>query len=428
VVKKALIITYYWPPSGGVGVQRWLKFAKYLPEYGWQPVIYTPQNPDFEIKDESLLLGLAKDLEVLKQPIWEPFSAYRRLLGKQAVQKQGVVGDSPSLLSRLAVWLRGNYFIPDSRVFWVRPSANFLSRYLKNSDIDLIITTGPPHSIHLIGLELKKRTGISWLADFRDPWSRWDVLDQLKLTEKSRRSHLRLENSVLSNADVVLTVSPTLEQSLLELGAKTTCLVTNGYDDEVLPEKNSLPEKFRISHLGLLNRGRNPEVLWDVLDDLCSQDTEFHKVLEIYLAGTVENSVLDSIAAHSKLNDKLINAGYRTHKQIMLDYQQSAMLLLLINKTSNANWILPGKMFEYIAQNKAILALGSPEGDASKVLQQAGYANCLAFDDYSTIRKQVLDAYHLFKAGKARLEPTDIRKFHRKELTGALAACLDKLK
>ena len=428
LVKKVLIITYYWPPSGGGGVQRWLKFAKYLREYGWEPVIYTPENPDFELRDDSLASEVPENIEVLKQPIWEPFSLYRRLLGKKAVRQQGVVGKSPSLLSRLAVWIRGNYFIPDSRVFWVRPSTNFLTRYLRQNKVDALVTTGPPHSVHLIGLELKKRTAISWLADFRDPWSRWDVLDQLSLSRKSRKSHEKLEKQVLSNADLVLTVSPTLEKSLQDLGAQSTCLITNGYDNEVIASRITKPEKFRISHLGLLNDGRNPEILWQVLNDLCSSDPGFNDSLEIFMAGTVEDEVIQSLERYGNLRDKFINVGYRSHEEIIGDYEDSALFLLLINNTSNAKWILPGKMFEYIGQGKPILALGNPDSDASNVLEEAGYNMCLSYDDADAMREFILENYNNFKLGEPDQSAGNIEKFHRKELTRALASCLDNLK
>ena len=156
--KKVLIITYYWPPSGGGGVQRWLKMAKYLPEYGWEPVILTPDNPDFELKDESLLNDVVPETTVLKLPIWEPFGLYRKLMGSKAVQKQGVVDTkNESLLVRWSRWIRGNWFIPDARLFWVRPAVNYAEKYLRKNTVDVIITTGPPHSMHLIGMELKRR-------------------------------------------------------------------------------------------------------------------------------------------------------------------------------------------------------------------------------------------------------------------------------
>jgi glycosyltransferase involved in cell wall biosynthesis len=427
-VKKVLIITYYWPPSGGGGVQRWLKFVKYLRNFGWEPIIYTPEDPHFELQDESLLSDVPEGLEVIKRPIWEPFSLYKAFLGKKAVQKQGIISaSSNSFLTKLSIWLRGNYFIPDARVFWVRPSINYLSGYLRKHSIDVMVTTGPPHSLHLIGLEVKKRTGINWLADFRDPWSRWDVLDQLKLTKHSRNSHRKLEQHVLQNADLVLTVSNSLKESLSTLGARNIKVITNGYDFDIVQSADNIPDKFRISHVGLLNTGRNPVLLWQVLAELAEEIQGFADDLEIYLSGTIENAVITSIESNSQLHDKYVNRGYQSHDEVTKVYQDSAILLLLINNTDNASWILPGKMYEYIAQGKPILALGKPESDASDVLTSVGFNPCLRYNNKQKIKAFVRRVYDDFKNGIIHIEGDDVEKYHRRALTKSLAACLDQL-
>lgn len=426
-LKKLLIITYYWPPSGGGGVQRWLKFSKYLREYNWEPIIYTPENPDFELQDESLLKDIPKGIKVIKRPIWEPYAIYRRFLGKKAVQKQGVVADDKgSLLARVSIWLRGNYFIPDSRVFWVRPSVTYLTRLVKKEKFDAVVTTGPPHSIHLIGLELKRRMPIKWVADFRDPWSNWDVLDQLKLSKKSRNSHLRLEKEVLENANQIVTVSPGLKKDLEILGAKDVELITNGWDLE-LNQSPSPPIKFQIAHVGLLNRGRNPEVLWEVLQELAEENTEFRESLIVSLSGTIEEDVLRSIAKYSHVHAKMVNRGYLPHQEVTEVYQNSAVLLLLINDTDNAKWILPGKMYEYMAYNKPILAFGSPDSDASAILDEAGFGGCVGYNQKDIIKDIVLREYEAFLGGAEQGNNPNVHKYHRKELTKSLAACLDKL-
>jgi glycosyltransferase involved in cell wall biosynthesis len=426
-LKKLLIITYYWPPSGGGGVQRWLKFSKYLRDFNWEPIIYTPENPDFELQDESLLADVPKGIKVIKRPIWEPYAIYRRFLGKKAVQKQGVVADDKgSFLARLSIWLRGNYFIPDSRVFWVRPSVAYLTRLLKKEKIDAIVTTGPPHSIHLIGLELKKRFPIKWVADFRDPWSNWDVLDQLKLSKKSRNSHVRLEKHVLENADEVITVSPGLKKDLEILGATDVELITNGWDLE-LDGTSGYPNKFQIAHVGLLNRGRNPEALWEVLQELADENIEFKENLVVSLSGTIEEDVLKSIENYSHVHEKMVNRGYLPHQEVTKVYQNSALLLLLINDTNNARWILPGKMYEYMAYNKPILAFGSPESDASSILEEAGFMGCLAYAQKDIIKDIVLREYNAFLSGAEQESNPNVYKYHRKELTKSLAACLDEL-
>lgn len=427
-MKKALIITYYWPPSGGGGVQRWLKFVKFLREFNWEPIVYTPSNPDFELQDDDLLNDIPHGLTVLKRPIWEPFGLYRMLFGKKAVQKQGVVVESSnSILSKFAIWVRGNYFIPDSRLFWVRPSVNYLTRYLKSNKVDVIITTGPPHSVHLIGLELKQRLGIKWLADFRDPWSEWDVLDQLKLSDKSRNTHRKLESRVLSEADQIITVSPSLKNSLLDLGAKKVKVITNGYDLDAIEMETKQPDKFRIAYAGLLTRGRNPRMLWEVLNEIASENSEFKSNLEIYLAGTIEDDILKSIEACSEIAESLSNNGYKSHTEVIDVYKRSAVLLLVISNTDNASWILPGKMFEYMALKKPIISVGRVKSDASDILMDAGYDPCFDYDDKEGMKTFFLTAYQKYKEKGELSTNISADKYHRKQLTKSLAACLDQL-
>lgn len=429
--KKVLIITYYWPPSGGGGVQRWLKMSKYLPEYGWTPVIFTPENPDFELKDESLLGDVANEAKIIKLPIWEPFGLYRKLLGKKAVQKQGVVDQNDaSIFGKISRWIRGNWFIPDPRIFWVRPAVNYLTKYLKNNPVDVVITTGPPHSMHLIGMEVKRRINIKWIADFRDPWSDWDVLPQLNLNNKSWKTHKKLEHDVMHNADIVLTVTNNLAKRLASTGDISRVeVVTNGFDSKDFEGYNDEinPATFKISHVGLLNDGRNPILLWEVLNELCVEDEEFKNNLELVLVGTIEQSVLNSISKLDHLKSKVELPDYLEHTKVMELYQQSAVLLLLVNNTSNSNWILPGKLFEYFSAKKPILAFGQLDSEANHVLQECRYESFLTYEDKTVIKKRVISLFEDFKAGKFTKDSSLIDKYDRNKLAGDLANLLNEL-
>jgi len=428
IKKKVLIITYYWPPSGGGGVQRWLKMAKYLPEYDWEPIILTPENPDFELQDESLLKDVASETTVLKLPIWEPFGVYRKLMGKKAVQKQGVVDTkNESLLGRWSRWIRGNWFIPDARLFWVRPAVNFGEKYLRKNPVDVIITTGPPHSMHLIGMELKRRLGTKWIADFRDPWSDWDVLPQLNLTQKSWKRHKKLERQVMYNADSVLTVTHNLAQQLAVTGKiKKVEVVTNGFDSADFNLDGSIePKKFRIAHVGLLNDGRNPALLWEELDALCAENNEFNEALEIVLAGTIDQPVRDSINNFEKLKSKVSIPEYLAHKEVLTLYQESALLLLLVNNTSNSSWILPGKLFEYFSAKRPILAIGKLESEANEVLEECGFDPFLPYDDKEGLKKRVKVLFEAYQNNKVVVDSVEIQKYSRKKLAGEVANLLN---
>ena len=195
-MKRVLIITYYWPPSGGSGVQRWLKMSKYLPENGWQPVIYTPEDGEFPIIDTSLEKDVCPEAEVVKRPIVEPYTLYKRFVGMRAEEKVKVgftdeSGKQKGWKARLSMWIRGNLFIPDARCWWIRPSVRFLLKYLKDNPVDAIISTGPPHSMHLIALRLKAKLGLPWIADFRDPWTDIDFYNELRLTQWADCKHHR---------------------------------------------------------------------------------------------------------------------------------------------------------------------------------------------------------------------------------------------
>lgn len=429
--KKVLIITYYWPPSGGGGVQRWLKMTKYLPQYGWKPVVFTPQNPDFELKDDSLLNDVLFEADVLKIPIWEPFGVYKKLMGKKAVQKQGVVDKKDkSLLGRASLWIRGNWFVPDPRIFWVRPAVRYLTDYLRSNPVDVMITTGPPHSMHLIGMELKRRTGIKWIADFRDPWTDWDVLPQLNLGKKAWKYHRKLESEVMHNADIVVTVTNRLAKQLAATGGISKVeVVTNGFDSEDFDTPTQKkPDKFRIAHVGLLNQGRNPIILWEVLNKLCQKQPEFAEALEIVLVGTVEQTVTQDVRRFENLKDKVVVPKYMSHTEVLELYTNSAILLLLVNNTSNSSWILPGKLFEYLSAKRPILAFGQKDSDAHDALLQCGHSGVFSFDESAEeIENNLNELFVRFKEDDFEINSDNIGVYDRKKLTGDLAYLMNKL-
>ena len=244
-MKRVLIIAYYWPPAGGSGVQRWVKFSKYLPSQGWQPVIYTPLNPEITSVDETLLADIPAEAEVIKTKIIEPYSAYRMIMGsKQSTDMKTLMSSKTaatggevnpinndgklSLKKRLSLFIRGNFFIPDPRVWWVRGSVKFLKQYLREHPVDVIVTTGPPHSMHLIGRGLAKETGLPWIPDFRDPWTKIFYYKHLHLTGWADRKHHRLEQAVLDEATAVLTVTPAVQTDYQARTSTPVAMITNG--------------------------------------------------------------------------------------------------------------------------------------------------------------------------------------------------------
>jgi len=423
-MKKVLIISYYWPPSGGSGVQRWLKFTKYLPKNNWQPIIYTPENPYFEVKDEALLKDIPSKIDVWKTPIWEPYSLKDKFFGKGAKnQSAGIISNKKSLKNKLLNWMRGNVFIPDPKVYWVKPSVKFLQDKIKEEGIEKIITTGPPHSMHLIGLGLKKEIpNLKWIADFRDPWSEVDLLDEFYLSRLSRKKHKKLEQEVLKTADLTLTVSESWVKDLKRLGAKNVELITNGYDAndfELKPKRN---DKFIIGHYGLLNHLRNPKNLWHTLNDICNENSEFESKLEIHLSGNIDREVIAEIESLPKLRNKLKYLGYLSHKEVVKKYNEASILLLLLFNSKSGLGNYPGKIFEYFAAQRTILAFGPKDSDTQNLIVETNSGLYFTYEE-KDFKQEVLELYKQ----KEGLRIKDLDKFSREKLTDKLSDLLDKL-
>ncbi|HHU33928.1 MAG TPA: glycosyltransferase family 4 protein, partial [Bacteroidetes bacterium] len=352
-MKKVLIITYYWPPSGGSGVQRWLKMSKYLPEAGWQPVVYTAENAEYPVEDPSLEKDISPDAIVIKRPIVEPYSAYKKFLGikKDKKIKAGFLSteEKSSFKENIARWIRGNLFIPDARCWWVRPSVKYLLSYLANNPVDAVISTGPPHSMHLIGLKLHEKTGLPWIADFRDPWTEIDFYDELRLTRWADRKQREMEREVLTKATKVVTVSRNWAEGLEQLGAENVVVIENGFDfsPEKLKDTVPLTQKFTISHVGIIGPSRNAPNLWKVLGQMVRETDGFKNDLEIRLIGQVDFSVTKSLQEHG-LSQNSVIMPYIPHEEVMNKQFESQILLLLINNTKNSKGILTGKFYEYL--------------------------------------------------------------------------------
>lgn len=417
-MKKVLIITYYWPPVGGAGVQRWLKFSKYFREFGWEPIIYTPSNPDFPIFDETLLKDVPKDLTVLKTEITEPYDLYRKIMRKKKTEtvNQGFLseGKENSFLQSLMIWVRGNFFIPDARKFWIKPSINYLSDYVSKNKIDAIISTGPPHSMHLIALGLKHKCNLPWIADFRDPWTGIDFYSQLKLSKWADKKHHELEYKVLNTADKVVTVSPSCAFDLSALGKKQVEVVTNGYDEDDFKLSNlKIEEGFVFHHTGALNKDRNPQTLWRVLSDLCKEHQDLKQDLKLKFTGKTDAIVFESLKQLG-LESNTIKVAYMPHSEIVRAMCESPILLLPLNNTPNNKGVLSGKLFEYLAAHRPIFGIGLPDGDAAKILSETQAGTMCGFEDYDGIKKVVLDLYNKYKLKQLHINGGSIDKYSRK--------------
>jgi len=432
-MKKVLIITYYWPPSGGGGVQRWLKFVKYLRDFGWEPIIYTPENPEAPQTDESLLKEIPAEVKVLKAKVWEPYQLYKRFTGRKTNEKIQTAflseKKNPGLAEKWSIWIRGNLFIPDARRFWIKPSVKFLSKYLEDNPVDAIVSTGPPHSMHMIGLKLFRKLKTPWLADFRDPWTNIDYYHDLKLTSRADRKHHQLEKEVLETASAVTVVSPGMKAEFEAIVPRNYAVITNGFDaadfsDISLSDPKS--EKFCLAHIGSLVKTRNPEELWKALSFLIKTEEDFSAELEIRLIGKTDYFVKQSVQSYD-LQQYITEIDYLPHNLVIQEQLNATVLLLLINRTPNAHLILTGKLFEYLGAARPVLCIGPAKGDAAKMIEDAGAGLVADFGDHETLAKHILSFYKAWKKGENLSKTIDNSRFERRNLTAAMAAQLNMI-
>lgn len=430
-MKKVLILTYYWPPAGGAGVQRWLKFSKYLPAQGWTPVIYTSDEGEYPAIDHSLEKDVLPGTIVLRTKIWEPYSAYKKLTGKKSSDQvaAGFIseGKKPGLMQKLAIWIRGNLFIPDARKYWIKPSVAYLNEWLKKNEVDAMISTGPPHTMHLIALGIKKKNNIPWIADFRDPWTNIDFYDQLMLSAYADKKHKRLEREVLSHADKVVTVSWHWAGDFRKLSGKDIEVVTNGYDEEDFRDEAVVVKtEFAFHHIGALNKDRNPHAFWMALEELLKELPDLKDHLKIRLAGKTDFSVFESLKKHG-LDVYTEKIDYVPHTEIIKFVRSSPILLLPLNDTPNVLGIIPGKLFEYIASGRPIFAIGNTKGDSARIISETSTGCMVDFTQKNKMKELIKDWFEKYKSGNLAVRPNDISGFSRKKGAEKFASLLNGL-
>ena len=436
-MKKVLILTYYWPPSGGAGVQRWLKFVKYLRSFGYEPVVYTALNGEYPVLDESFFKDIPEGITIIKQPIWEPYQLYKKVIGQKKDQRvvSGFLQENgkKSLGHRLSLWLRGNVFIPDARRFWIRPSIKYLNQWLKENKVDLIVSTGPPHSMHMIGLGLKKKTGTPWLADFRDPWVNIDFAGDLSMSNWAKNQNIKLEKLVLQNADQVVVVSELMAEEFRSKTKRPVEVITNGYD----PDDFEIPDNllrhdhfFSIVHTGSLNDRRNHPELWESISRLRNDIPEFKELCRIRLIGKNDISVRRSIELNG-LEDCTEWVDYMPHATIISEQKSASVLLLSINNYGaeengffSPKATLTGKLFEYLAAQRPILMIGPEDGQAADVLSSNPIHRIVGFGQTESMYQALKS---MFEQRKTLHSIVADERFSRKTLTGKMVKLFEKL-
>ncbi len=415
---NVLLISYYWPPAGGGGVQRWLKMSKYFYDLGIQLHVYTPSESEFPGYDESLLKEVHPSIKLITQPIWEPYKLFKWFTRKKDknIYNAFISDGKRSLSEKISIFIRGNLFIPDAKCFWIRPSVKFLNKYLLDKKIDTIISTGPPHSMHLIALGLKsKHKDVKWLADFRDPWTMIDFYDKLKLTFLADKWHRVLERNVLKTADRIVTVTPSFAMDLKSIAKREIDVIYNGYDPEDFekPLDAKMTSAFQLTHIGSMNSDRNLLLLWQALANIKEKLGEaFSNALSILLIGSVDATILTAIDQNG-LTSHLNHIDKLNHDEAIVKMRTSQILLLPINNIPRQNGIIPGKMYEYMGSGRPIIGFGLKESDAALILSETGAGKLFTYDDVSGLQAYLENLYQTFLQSEIKVASGNFRKFGR---------------
>ncbi len=429
--KKVLIITYYWPPSGAIGVHRCLKFAKYLKKNGWEPIIYTAKNAQYPYLDQSNFKHIPEGITVLKRKILEPFNLFKFFSGrtKEAVLTNPVhVRDKKQkFVDKLSIWIRGNLFIPDARSLWINPSVRFLSKYLSENKVDTIISNGPPHTNTVIACKISKKHNIPWLADFQDPWTQIDYHKEFMLTKYAERKHKRMEQEAFKTAKKMTIASPTWKSDIESIGAKNVDVIFWGYDEDDfsnLQYKN--PQSFVISHAGLFGHDRNTTELFNALKDIKSENKFFAEKLRIKLAGPIDYSVKQSIT-NAGLDENIEYLGSIPRNDALKLTLESSILLLPLNKADNAMGRIPGKLFEQMRSGNPILCFGPKGSDVEYIITKTNTGNSFEYFDYTGLKTYILQTFDSFQKNKKHLNSNNIEEYLVENQVKKLAIYLEEI-
>ena len=376
-----ILVSYYWPPAGGSGVQRWWYFTNQLAKRGWKIDVITVQDPIGSPNDDSLQVQTHPNINVLPLSIWEPG---KRFYHADKPRAKG------GLVYHVIRWVRANFFFPDARQFFIKPAIRLINKRLKEQPVDWLITTGPPHSMHVVGYALRKTNNIQWLADFRDPWSQFFVNYELPMMSYVRNRHKRMEKKIVSAADCVITTSPSLTAIYKQYNPSVVTIL-NGYEKLLDGE---LDQKFTMTYAGALKSNQNLEVVFSALKTLSDRDQLFAKQLRFRLYGAS-----DFINPPTQLKDQFVAYGYRTKQEIDFVLPQSHILLLLGNDHPDSQLVIHGKLYAYMAARRPVLALVNKHGDMSKLVREYKLGAVFLYTEIDEITAWIASQFEDYKAG-----------------------------
>ena len=379
--KHIILVSYYWPPAGGSGVQRWWFFANQLAKWGWAIDVITVQKPVATPLDSSFQGQSHPNIRIFPLSIWEP--------GKHLYHK-AKPSAKKGLIYHIIRWIRANFFFPDARQFFIKPAIRLVKKRLAEQSTNWLITTGPPHSMHLVGYAFRKSSDLQWLADFRDPWSQFFVNHELPMMSYVRNRHKRLEQQVVSAADCVATTSPSLSAYFKSYNSSVVSIF-NGYEK---PLEGNLLQDFTITYAGDLKSNQHIDIVFSILKTLSSRDEIFAKQLRFHLYGTFDN-----INPPAELKDQVVPYGYQTKDEIDRILPQSHILLLLGNDHADSQLVIHGKLYSYMAARRPVLALVNKHGDMSKLILEYKIGAVFLYTEIDEITAWISSQFEDYKAG-----------------------------
>ncbi|MBU2649867.1 MAG: glycosyltransferase family 4 protein [Bacteroidetes bacterium] len=433
-MKRVLVITYYWPPSGGSGVQRWLKFVKYFPEFGYEPYVLTvkPEKASYPVLDPSLADEIPAGLKVFKTNTFELFNIYRKLIGKGNYPHSSFDNErKPSLMQKTSRFIRGNLFLPDSRIGWKRYAVDEGIRIISEYKINTIITTGPPHSVHLAGLELKNLTGVNWIADFRDPWTDIFYYDAFYHTRLAKRIDANLERKVVEGCHRLTIVSQALKDLIRKKSDKICpgkiVVLPNGFDEDDFKTPGEPPQnEFVITYTGSLTNDTGKMNVF--VESLRNIKNEFPDIpVFCHFIGNINPSVYE-IFARFGIADCVRTTPYVPHNESVSYLKKSTALILFLRRADYNKGILSGKIFDYLGAQKPIICIGPEDGNASQILQECQAGRAIDYENKEGIMSYLRDLFLKWKINRnLDLQGQEYKNYSRRNLTEKLVTVIEKI-
>ena len=425
-MRRVLFITYYFPPAGGPGVQRVMSFARHLPSFGWEPTILTVDGGLYPDRDEESLRNVPPDLIVRRARTWEPFALYNRMRGHPTTESLpiGHAGQrGGGIMSRVARLVRANLFLPDARIGWYPAAVREGVRIAREVGVDAILTSSPPHSVHLIGRAVARRTGVPWIADFRDPWTEVFYNRDLPRVNLARSIDKRMEQSCVQSASAISTINPMVRDTLGPT-AKHAHIIPNGYEEEDFTGDVPVVDgRFQLAYVGTMSGIHESGPLFRVLGAMVRENAGFGDDLSLVFAGNIHEPARREIA-EAGIEPNTTYAGFIPHADAVR-LLRSATCPLFIGPRG----LLTSKIFEYLATGRPLLALAEPGGEVDILMPRAGERPTVDPADETAIRERVEELYTAWKAGTLESRPPmqGVEGFSRRGRVGQLAVALDSV-